>query len=66
MNAKVIISELLALGLTQMEMERRTGIDQSTISAIYTGRRGKRVSYDVMSRLANLLAESKAAAEEGS
>jgi len=65
MNAKVIISELLALGLTQMEMERRTGIDQSTISAIYTGRRGKRVSYDVMSRLANLLAESKAAHEEG-
>ena len=51
MNAKTLITELLASGLTQKEIERRTGIDQSTVSGIYTGKRGKRVSYETMTKL---------------
>jgi transcriptional regulator with XRE-family HTH domain len=51
MDAKTLIAELLASGLTQKEIERRTGIDQSTVSGIYTGKRGKRVSYETMTKL---------------
>lgn len=57
MNAQTIITELMKRGLTQKEIERRSGVDQSTVSAIYTGRRGKRVSYDVVMRLQTLLDE---------
>ncbi|HEM7889455.1 hypothetical protein [Burkholderia cepacia] len=51
MNPQAIISDLLNFGFTQMEIERRTGVDQSTISSLYTGKRGKRVSYEVGSKL---------------
>ncbi|WP_186139337.1 helix-turn-helix domain-containing protein [Burkholderia gladioli] len=51
MNAQSIISDLMAAGLTQMEIERRSGVDQSTVSGLYTGKRGKRVSYEVISKL---------------
>lgn len=51
MTAQTLIADLLASGLTQKEIERRTGIDQSTVSGIHTGRRGKRVSYETMTRL---------------
>lgn len=57
MDAKTLIAELIGAGLTQMEIERRTGIDQSTVSGIYTGRRGKRVSYEVMQKLKALVEE---------
>jgi len=57
MNPQAIISDLMKSGLTQMEIERRTGVDQSTISGLYTGKRGKRVSFDVANKLANLHAE---------
>lgn len=57
MNAQTIIAELLRRGMTQKEIERRSGVDQSTVSAIHTGRRGKRVSYEVVIRLQGLLDE---------
>lgn len=57
MNFQTLIADLMRAGLTQMEIERRSGVDQSTVSAIYTGRRGRRVSYDVASRLQALHAE---------
>lgn len=57
MNAQNIIAELLRRGLTQKEIERRSGVDQSTVSAIHTGRRGKRVSYEVVFKLQKLLDE---------
>lgn len=57
MNAQTIIAELLKHGLTQKEIERRCGVDQSTVSAIYTGRRGKRVSHEVVVKLQALLDE---------
>lgn len=49
-----MIADLMRDGLTQMEIERRSGIDQSTVSGIYTGRRGKRISYEVMLKLKSL------------
>jgi transcriptional regulator with XRE-family HTH domain len=55
MNAQTIISELVARGLTQKEIERRSGVHQSTVSAILTGRRGKRVSYEIVVKLQKLL-----------
>jgi transcriptional regulator with XRE-family HTH domain len=57
MNAQTMIAELLGRGLTQKEIERRCGVDQSTVSAIHTGRRGKRVSYEVVMKLKKLLDE---------
>jgi transcriptional regulator with XRE-family HTH domain len=60
MSAQTIIAELLERGLTQKEIERRSGVDQSTVSAIHTGRRGKRVSYEVVVRLQALLDEVRA------
>jgi transcriptional regulator with XRE-family HTH domain len=60
MNAQSIIAELMQRGLTQKEIERRSGVDQSTVSSLYTGKRGKRVSYDVIVRLQSLLDELRA------
>ncbi|WP_429499473.1 helix-turn-helix domain-containing protein [Robbsia andropogonis] len=57
MNPKNIIERLLASGLTQKEIEARSGVKQSTVSHIYTGTRGKRTSFDVVSRLHKLLEE---------
>jgi transcriptional regulator with XRE-family HTH domain len=57
MDAKATIAELMGAGLTQTEIARRTGIDQSTVSGIYTGRRGKRISYEVMQKLKSLLVD---------
>lgn len=57
MNAQAMIADLMGSGLTQMEIERRTGVDQSTVSGLYTGKRGKRVSYEVVTRLQALHAE---------
>ncbi|MDN7965581.1 hypothetical protein QZM92_26735 [Burkholderia multivorans] len=52
-----MIADLMGSGITQMEIERRTGVDQSTVSGLYTGKRGKRVSYEVVIRLQALHAE---------
>ncbi|MBY4726626.1 MULTISPECIES: helix-turn-helix domain-containing protein [Burkholderia] len=65
MNAQQMISDLMAAGLTQMEIERRTGIDQSTVSSLYTGKRGKRVSYEVVSKLLELHKEVIGDPKEG-
>ncbi|MEK6418446.1 MAG: hypothetical protein V4801_02500 [Burkholderia gladioli] len=54
MNAQALIADLMRSGLTQMEIERRSGVDQSTVSGLYTGKRGKRVSYEVVSKLSAL------------
>ena len=62
MNANLIVRELIALGLTQMEIERRSGIDQSTVSALNTGRYGKRTSYTTVCALNDLLTAVRRAA----
>jgi transcriptional regulator with XRE-family HTH domain len=54
MDAKTLIDELLGAGMTQMEIERRSGVDQSTISGIKTGKRGKRPAYETMVALKKL------------
>ena len=64
MNAQSIISALMVAGFTQMEIERRSGVDQSTVSGLYTGKRGKRVSFDVVSKLQALHAEVLAQQKE--
>lgn len=64
MNAQSIISALMVAGLTQMEIERRSGVDQSTVSGLYTGKRGKRVSFEVVSKLQALHAEVLAQQKE--
>lgn len=51
MNPQKLIADLMGANLTQKEIERRTGIDQSTISGLHTGKRGKRISYEVMVKL---------------
>jgi transcriptional regulator with XRE-family HTH domain len=62
MNANLLVRELIAMGLTQMEIERRSGIDQSTVSALNTGRYGKRTPYTTVCALSNLLESVKAEA----
>jgi transcriptional regulator with XRE-family HTH domain len=54
MDAKTLIDELLGAGMTQMEIERRSGVDQSTISGIKTGKRGKRPAYETVDALKKL------------
>lgn len=65
MNANLIVRELLAHGLTQKEIERRSGIKQCVVSALNTGRYGARTPYNTMLALKTLLdavsAESKTA-----
>lgn len=51
MSAKLLIDGLLSAGLTQTEIERRSGVSQSMISCIHTGKRGKRTSYDIVMKL---------------
>jgi transcriptional regulator with XRE-family HTH domain len=60
MNAKTIIERLLARGMTQQEIARRSGNSQSTISHLYTGTRGKRTSFDTVQRLSDLLIQVEA------
>lgn len=62
MNANLIVRELIALGLTQMEIERRSGVDQSSVSALNTGRYGKRTPYTTVCALSELLNSVKAEA----
>lgn len=62
MNAKTLIERLMARGMTQMEIHRRTGISQPTISHLFTGSRGKRTSYEIVKRLSDLLDELESGA----
>jgi transcriptional regulator with XRE-family HTH domain len=57
MNAQTLIERLLTRGLNQSEIQRRTGISQSTISHLYKGTRGKRTSYEIVKKLEDLLLE---------
>lgn len=54
MKANLVVVTLLDLGLTQMEIEHRTGVDQTTVSCIKRGVR-KRVSYEIVVALDSLL-----------
>jgi hypothetical protein len=42
------------LGLNQMEIQRRSGVDQSVVSALKTGRKGKRMPYETVIALEKL------------
>lgn len=55
MNSNDIVHELLNFGLTQKDIERRCGIKQCVVSALKTGRYGKRTPYNTVCALKNLL-----------
>lgn len=57
MTANELVRHLIASGLTQKEIERRSGVHQSVVSALNTGRYGKRTPYTTM-RALELLAEA--------
>ncbi|MDR5821967.1 helix-turn-helix domain-containing protein [Caballeronia sp. LZ043] len=50
----LLIAEMMALGLTQTEIARRTGLSQSTVSQQMTGRRGKRPGHDTVDAIKKL------------
>jgi hypothetical protein len=54
MRANLLVHELFLLGLTQTEIERRSRIGQSVISALKTGRKGKRMPYETVMALEKL------------
>ncbi|WP_157661675.1 helix-turn-helix domain-containing protein [Burkholderia ubonensis] len=60
MNAADIVKELSERGLTQLEIQRRSGVHQSTVSAIKTGRRGTNIRHDIHMKLQTLLDEVRA------
>lgn len=54
MKANLLVHELILLGLTQLEIEQRSGVGQSVVSDLKTGRKGKRVSYETVVALERL------------
>ena len=54
MKANLLVHELFLLGLTQTEIERRSGIGQSVVSALKTGRKGKQMPYETVVALEKL------------
>lgn len=54
MKANLLVTELLSFGLTQMEIEKRSGVAQSIVSALKRGVRGKRMSYETVMALEKL------------
>ncbi|MBU9358885.1 helix-turn-helix transcriptional regulator [Burkholderia multivorans] len=54
MKANLVVTELLSLGLSQMDIAERIGISQSTVSAVKRGVR-KRVPYETVVALEGLL-----------
>ncbi|MGS1019742.1 helix-turn-helix domain-containing protein [Burkholderia glumae] len=54
MKGTLVVNELLSLGLSQMEIERRSGVDQTTVSALKRGTR-KSTSYEKVVALEGLL-----------
>ena len=59
MNANNIVRELMSLGLTQREIERRSGVKQCVVSALNTGRYGRRTPYDTLVSLQRVLDDVK-------
>lgn len=59
MKGKLVVDELILLGLSQMEIERRSGVDQTTVSCLHRGSR-KRTSYENVIALEALLRKEKA------
>jgi transcriptional regulator with XRE-family HTH domain len=54
-----ILESLSRIGISQNELERRARIGRGYISQIASGARGKRISSDVLSRIAGALNESQ-------
>lgn len=54
MNWKQAIADLESTGLTQVEIGQAVGCSQSQVSDLKTGRRGKRLNYDVGLKLQKL------------
>ncbi|WP_183714146.1 helix-turn-helix domain-containing protein [Paraburkholderia tropica] len=54
MRANLLVHELFLLGLTQKEVERRSGVGQSVVSALKTGRKGRRIPYETVVSLERL------------
>lgn len=68
MKANLLVHELSFLGLTQREIETRSGIGQSVVSALKTGRKGRRIPYETviaLERVRDQVLEEKFAAEIG-
>lgn len=63
MNANTIVRELMSLGLTQREIERRSGVKQCVVSALNTGRYGRRTPYDTLISLQKVLDEMRQAGD---
>ncbi|WP_429497070.1 hypothetical protein ACQUFY_10890 [Robbsia andropogonis] len=65
MKGNLVVLELIALGLSQMEIEKRSGVKQSTISCLKRGTR-KNVGYEKVVALERLLEQVKSErADEG-
>lgn len=63
MNANIIVRQLMGLGLTQREIERRSGVKQCVISALNTGRYGRRTPYDTVMALQRVLDEVESSSQ---
>lgn len=57
MNWQRVINDLEASGLTQVEIGQLSGCSQSQVSDLKTGRRGKRLGFDVGTNLNRLWKE---------
>lgn len=55
MNANIIVRQLMSMGLTQREIERRSGVKQCVVSALNTGRYGRRTPYSTLVSLQKVL-----------
>jgi len=51
LDCRAFIASLMAAGLSQNEIASMADLSQSTIAKIHTGKRGKRISYEVMVKL---------------
>jgi transcriptional regulator with XRE-family HTH domain len=54
MSAKLLLENLIAAGLTQVEIARRIGCTANYLSMIRAGRRGQRPGFEFMSKMAEL------------
>jgi len=54
----------MSLGLTQREIERRSGVKQCVVSALNTGRYGRRTPYDTLISLQKVLDEVRQLSDE--
>lgn len=57
MNWQELIKDLEESGLTQSEIGQLSGCSQSMVSDLKTGNRGKRLGFEIGTRLRNLWAE---------